>query len=134
MAKRIIKNISSVTKVRVSGANQTYYMGNGNGGGNHSFVPNMNNFYDSNYACPYCEKPMFKTIFPVGAEYPIQTDNGNLKMKRVFTCSKCHYFVTAAKDLLSDGAVYESKISNSDEYIKLLKDMNNKGTTQGRAD
>lgn len=134
LRERTIKNVSSVTKVRVAGTNQTYYMGNGNGGENLSFIPNMNSFYDSNYACPHCGKVMFKTNFPTGAEYLIQTKDGKVKLKRVFTCSECHYFASAAKDLLSDGLIYELKISNNNGYIELLRDMNNKGTTKGRPD
>ena len=52
------------------------------------------NFYASSYACPYCGDWLYKTIFPIGKEYPIQTNtNKSVKMKRVFVCGACQTFL-----------------------------------------
>ncbi|MBQ2897920.1 MAG: hypothetical protein IJE46_06355 [Clostridia bacterium] len=95
-------------------------------------------FYDSSYACPFCGKPMYKTVFPVGREYPIKVNMsgtaGNAYMKRVFTCPDCRYFATAAISRLSDGTIYEKKVTSNDEYNRLLNALSLAGTTQGRPD
>lgn len=97
--------------------------------------PVIGKFYVSSYGCPYCNKPLFKTVFPIGEEYPIKTTDGTIvEMKRVFTCMKCQTFMTAAKDLLSDGVVYELQERNNSRYKSLLNKMNSCGTTQGRPD
>ncbi len=98
--------------------------------------PVIGNFYESNYACPDCGLPMHKTVFPVGMEYPIKVMHTNTKayMKRVFTCTKCRNFFSAAGEYLSDGEVYELRTNDFTEYRELFKDMNRMGTTQGRSD
>jgi hypothetical protein len=93
----------------------------------------LNEFYISSYACPDCGAAMYKTVFPVGREYPIRTSDGNVKMKRAFTCPDCNSFYTAAMDLLSDGMVY-SLTADPVTYKTILFDMDKRGTTQGRLD
>jgi hypothetical protein len=95
--------------------------------------PIIGNFYVSSYACPYCGKAMYKTVFPVGEEYPIKTNRGNKCMKRVFTCLKCFKFLTAVDDKLNSGRVYELAVTGS-SYREILEDMNINGTTSGRPD
>lgn len=93
------------------------------------------NFYESSYVCPYCGDWLYKTVFPIGREYSIQTNtNGITKIKRVFGCASCQIFLTAAIDKLSDGLVYELKLSNKSDFQTILLDMNSKGTTEGRPD
>lgn len=93
-----------------------------------------NVFYISSYACPHCGKPMYKTVFPIGNEFIVPTCNGNIELKRVFTCPDCKYFVTAAINRLSDDFVYERQCNTQLEYQIEFKKMNDCGTTRGRPD
>ena len=92
-------------------------------------------FYISAAACPFCGKPMHKTVFWPGLEYAINTPDGNFGIKRVFTCRDCCYFVTSAtQERITDTpAVYEKPCLQS-EYSSLFSRLNAQGTTQGRPD
>ena len=93
------------------------------------------NFYISAGECPSCGLPLYKTVFPVGQEYPILVKGGyKIGLKRVFTCSKCTSFLSAelGKKLM-DGSIYIIKYDSS-EYKEKLLDMDRKGTTEGRPD
>lgn len=97
-------------------------------------APYLSNvFYVSSYSCPTCQRAMYKTVFPVGGEYPISISNGkNCRMRRVFTCPECYYYATAAIDRLSDGLIYEHKSSNKSDYNILFTKLNAAGTTTPR--
>jgi hypothetical protein len=94
-----------------------------------------NNFYIGAAVCSYCNRPMFKTVFPMGDEYPITTTVGNVKIKRVFTCPSCGVFIAPVPGYsVSDGKVFENKKLNADNYVGLLRHMDNCGSLSGRAD
>lgn len=99
------------------------------------------NVYISDYACPICNSPLYKTVFPVGEEYPIEVQedvNCNSihihKMKRVFTCTQCKSYFTSVKLRLSEGAVYQLETEDDKQYFQLFNKFNEKGTTEGRMD
>lgn len=99
------------------------------------------NVYISSYACPVCSSPLYKTVFPVGEEYPIEIQenvNSNSvhihKMKRVFTCTQCKSYFTSAKSRLSEGTVYQLNTEDDKQYFQLFDEFNEKGTTEGRTD
>ena len=93
------------------------------------------NFYMSAYECPYCNKPLYKTVFPVNGECEVYTKIKTINLKRVFTCKSCLAFFTAPTGIsLKDGILFTVKYDSKDEYFEKLKDMDNKGTTDGRND
>lgn len=93
------------------------------------------NFYMSSYECPYCNKPLYKTVFPLNREYQIYTKIKTINLKRVFTCESCLAFFTAPTgSRLKDGILFTVKYDNKDDYFEKLRDMDNKGTTEGRSD
>lgn len=94
-----------------------------------------NNFYIGATVCPYCNRPMFKTVFPVGEEYKISTARGNVQIKRVFTCPSCKVFVAPVPGYrVSDGMVFEKKLLNDEDYKGVLIHMDNCGSLKGRND
>lgn len=91
------------------------------------------NFYISSYVCPVCNKPMYKTVFPIGGEPPINVEGEPHFMKRLFTCPTCKDFYTPIEGCkLSIGAAYY--LSNKTDYNDLLYLYNICGSTQGRPD
>ena len=92
-------------------------------------------FYISSYRCPFCGKHMYKTVFPIGGEFPIRTADGYISMKRVFTCKTClKFFTPLPEHKLSCGQYYSLKLKTLDEYKMLLETFDNHGTTVGRPD
>lgn len=93
------------------------------------------NFYISTYECPYCNKPLYKTVFPVNREYQIYTKIKTINLKRVFTCGSCLAFFTAPTgSSLKDGILFTIRYDSEDKYFEKLRDMDTKGTTDGRDD
>ena len=92
-------------------------------------------FYISSYRCPFCGRHMYKTVFPIGGEFPIRTADGYISMKRVFTCKTClKFFTPLPEHKLSCGQYYSLKLKTLDEYKMLLETFDNHGTTDGRPD
>lgn len=93
-------------------------------------------FYISSYRCPNCGKHMYKAVFPIGKEFPINIGNGKLiSMKRIFTCSTCQTFYTPLPEhKLSYGQCYFLKLAKTAEYRLLLETYDSHSTTTGRPD
>ena len=101
------------------------------------FFNEFNQFYYSTYACPYSGKNLYKTVFKVGHEFSINTDDkyhSHIGLKRVFTCKETRKFFAAALDRLSDGTIYEYTCDTDKEFIDLLNMMNASATSNGRPD
>lgn len=92
-------------------------------------------FYISSYRCPICGRHMYKTVFPIGGEFPIRTTNGYISMKRIFTCKTClRFFTPLPGRKLSCGQYYSLKVDTHDEYEFLLATFDEHGSTVGRPD
>ena len=66
-----------------------------------------NNFYLTSFLCPACENKMHAVVYPVGKEFIIDTDEGQVRLARSYTCSKCCSFYTPRPNrLLIDGDCY----------------------------
>lgn len=93
------------------------------------------NFYVSSYGCPYCDKALYKTVFPIGKEYPINTNNNRVNIKRVFTCPSCKSFFAASPgQKIANGKIYTISYLDKNDYLTTLYNMDSCGTTQGRPD
>lgn len=95
------------------------------------------NFYISAYACPRpgCNSVLYKTVFPLGEEYPINTSSGPRNLKRVFTCISCAtFFAPVPGRRLNEGYAYSMQYEDIQEYLEELKKMDIAGTTVGRMD
>jgi hypothetical protein len=93
------------------------------------------NFYIGAPVCPHCNEFMFKTVFPVGGEYKIDTSKGFVQMKRVFTCVLCKVFFTPIPgNRVSDGMVFERKFLSKGDYVDALEHMDKYGSLKGRMD
>ena len=98
------------------------------------YVKHTRNFYRSSYACPYCGERLYKSVFPVGGEYSINTVNSTVRLKRVFSCDHCKVFLAPMPGVkLSAGRVYINKL-DATSYSNLMVDMDNNATTEGRPD
>lgn len=85
-------------------------------------------FYESAYACPKCDKPLYKTLFSRD-KYPINTTDGCLWIERVFTCPVCNMLYSAGDNSsvqLSDGIIYSLELTN-DSYNRMLNEMDSLG-------
>lgn len=92
-------------------------------------------FYISSYRCPICGRHVYKTVFPIGGEFPIRTTNGYISMKRIFTCKTClRFFTPLPGHKLSYGQYYFLRLETLDEYKMLLETYDEHGTTDGRPD
>lgn len=92
-------------------------------------------FYISSYRCPICGRHVYKTVFPIGGEFPIRTSNGYISMKRIFTCKTClRFFTPLPGHKLSYGQYYFLRLETLDEYKMLLETYDEHGTTDGRPD
>lgn len=92
-------------------------------------------FYVSSYRCPICGRHMYKTVFPIGSEFPIRTENGYISMKRIFTCKPClTFFTPLPKNKLSCGQYYSLRLDTPAKYDLLLETYDNHGTIYGRPD
>lgn len=66
-----------------------------------------NNFYLTSFLCPVCKNKMHGVVYPEGSEFIIDTDEGQVRLARSYTCSKCCSFYTPRPDrLLIDGDCY----------------------------
>ena len=93
------------------------------------------NFYASSYQCPDCGGVLYKTVFPVGGEYRIETETGDIGLKRVFTCERCKKFLTALPGgKLSDGSFLEKTFTSDGSYQEMLSKMDTRGSRVGRPD
>lgn len=90
-----------------------------------------NNFYIVGYLCPKCQKKLHMAIYPEQKEFRIETQEGDVLMTRVYTCSDCcRMYTPRPQQLLVDGDVYcmdfEKDITAYEDYLELL------GRTAGR--
>lgn len=93
------------------------------------------NFYIGSPACPHCNRSMFKTVFPIGEEYKIDTSRGVVQIKRVFTCPLCKvFFAPIPGNRISDGMLFERKFLSESDYKEVLVDMDKCGSLKGRGD
>lgn len=93
------------------------------------------NFYASSYECPYCGDVLYKTVFPVGGEYRIETETDTVWLKRVFTCERCMKFLSAIPGgKLSDGVFLEKTFITDGSYRETLFKMDTCGSRVGRPD
>ncbi len=66
-----------------------------------------NNFYLTGYLCPECNTKMHSVVYPVGKEFVIDTNEGQVRLARAYTCNNCCSFYTPRpKRLLIDGDCY----------------------------
>lgn len=95
----------------------------------------LNNFYLGAHTCPYCGKNMYKTIFPVGNEYPLYLSIGDFNLKRIFTCQSClSFFAPLPGKSLDSGTLLTVKYSNPYRYQFMLEDFDHEGSLNGRSD
>ncbi|KAF2961048.1 hypothetical protein [Fervidobacterium sp. 2310opik-2] len=99
------------------------------------FMPVWNiytrNFYISSYVCPECGRLMAKTVFP--SDYSFQTTDGAKKVPRIFVCGNCQTFhIPSPGYKLSSNNGYYYKAKDYDEFEKLVKELDNAGSTTGR--
>lgn len=65
------------------------------------------NFYMVGYLCPDCRKNLHMVVYPVGKEFTIETEEGQVLLARVCTCQDCCKFYTPRpKKLLAEGDIY----------------------------
>lgn len=84
-----------------------------------------NNFYLSGYLCPVCGKKLHTVVYPVGNEFIIDTDEGQVRLARAYTCSNCcSYYTPRPNCLLVDGDCYimdfEGDRTAYEDYQELL--------------
>lgn len=84
-----------------------------------------NNFYLTSFVCPVCEKKIHSVVYPVGKEFVIDTDEGQVRLARAYTCSNCCSFYTPRPDrLLIDGDCYVMDFTGDrkayEDYQELL--------------
>ena len=84
-----------------------------------------NNFYLTSYVCPNCNEKLHGVVYPVGKEFIIDTNEGQVRLARAFTCHNCCSFYTPrprrlliegdcfVMDFLGDALAY-------DDYLELL--------------
>lgn len=93
------------------------------------------NFYASSYECPDCGGVLYKTVFPVGGEYRIETEDGTVWLKRVFACERCKKFLSAVPGKkLSAGVFLEKTFIIDESYREMLFKMDACGSRVGRSD
>ena len=84
-----------------------------------------NNFYLTSFLCPVCENKIHSVVYPVGKEFVIDTDEGQVRLARAYTCSRCCSFYTPRPDrLLIDGDCYVMDFAGDrlayEDYQELL--------------
>lgn len=90
-----------------------------------------NNFYLAGYLCPKCGSQLYLAVYPEGREFQIETEEGAVRIARVYSCKKCCCMYTPRpKRLLVDGDVYKMDFERDEtayeDYQELL------GRTAGR--
>lgn len=90
-----------------------------------------NNFYLAGYLCPKCGSQLYMAVYPEGKEFQIETEEGAVRIARVYSCKKCCCMYTPRpKRLLVDGDVYKMDFERDEaayeDYQELL------GRTAGR--
>lgn len=90
-----------------------------------------NNFYLAGYLCPKCGSQLYMAVYPEGREFQIETEEGAVRIARVYSCKKCCCMYTPRpKRLLVDGDVYKMDFERDEaayeDYQELL------GHTAGR--
>ena len=90
-----------------------------------------NNFYLAGYLCPKCGSQLYMAVYPEGREFQIETEEGAVRIARVYSCKKCCCMYTPRpKRLLVDGDVYKMDFERDEaayeDYQELL------GRTAGR--
>jgi len=90
-----------------------------------------NNFYLAGYLCPKCGSQLYMAVYPEGKEFQIETEEGAVRIARVYSCKKCCCMYTPRpKRLLVDGDVYKMDFERDEtayeDYQELL------GRTGGR--
>ncbi|WP_252223892.1 MULTISPECIES: hypothetical protein [unclassified Clostridium] len=72
---------------------------------------------------------MFKTVFPVGEEYKIDTSIGGVQIKRAFTCTLCKvFFAPIPGNRIFDGSLFEIKFLTESCYKDALIHMDKRGS------
>lgn len=84
-----------------------------------------NNFYLTGFLCPVCESKMHGVVYPVGKEFIIDTEEGQVRLARAYTCSACCSFYTPRPEqLLIDGDCYlmdfAGDVNAYEDYQELL--------------
>lgn len=84
-----------------------------------------NNFYKVGYDCPNCGRKLYMAVFPEKAEPVIDTENGQVRMARVFHCPECSLFYTPLPQMnLTDKDVFildfENDASAAGDYMEML--------------
>lgn len=102
---------------------------------NYGLVYPTYHFYPGTPRCPICNTSMFKSVFPIGKEYRIKSQNGTFAIKRIFTCYKCQTFYAPVPGYrLSEQKLFERKIQDLNEYQAVLNHLDTLTTKVGRQD
>lgn len=83
------------------------------------------NFYMVDYCCPACGNKLHMIVYPVGKEFPIETEEGKVFLARAYTCSICNTFFTPRPEkLIADNDVYAYHFDEDrkayEDYLELL--------------
>lgn len=83
------------------------------------------NFYMVGYRCPKCSSNLHMVVFPEEAPFYIETNEGQVKLSRAYTCSECDIFYTPWPELLLiEGEIFEMDFEGDDhayeDYRELL--------------
>lgn len=94
------------------------------------------NWYPSSHPCHCCENLVFKTVFPVGKEFPIITNKKEpMRIKRAFTCVFCQFIFAPLPGYRYTDLNYEIfQALDEKEYLQRILIMGVNGTTEGRPD
>ena len=84
-----------------------------------------NNFYQIGYLCPDCGEKLHMVVYPIGAEFKIETPDGAVLLARACTCAHCNSFFTPRPEkMLSEGDIYRLDFDDDrkayEDYLELL--------------
>lgn len=84
-----------------------------------------NNFYRIGYLCPDCGEKLHMVVYPIGAEFKIETPDGAVLLARACTCAHCNSFFTPRPEkMLSEGDIYRLDFDDDrkayEDYLELL--------------
>lgn len=84
-----------------------------------------NNFYLTGCLCPVCKEQLHMVVYPVGKEFRIETEEGNVLLSRAYACEQCCcYYTPYPERLLVEGDMFcmdfEGDRVAYEDYQKLL--------------
>ena len=83
-----------------------------------------NNFYLAGYLCPKCGSQLYMAVYPEGREFQIETEEGAVRIARVYSCKKCCCMYTPRpKRLLVDGDVYKMDFERDEAAMRIIRNF-----------